>query len=34
MAQNNRDFIAKEWRAVMKYVFLKGILAKKKTLSV
>jgi transposase len=30
MAQNNGDFTAKEWRAVMKYLSLKGNLAKKK----
>jgi hypothetical protein len=30
MVQNNGDFIAKECRAVMKYLFLKGNSAKKK----
>jgi transposase len=29
MAQNNGDFTAKECRAVMKYLFVKGNLAKK-----
>jgi hypothetical protein len=29
MAQNNRDFTAKEWQAVMKYLFLQGNSAKK-----
>jgi predicted HAD superfamily hydrolase len=29
MAQNNGDFTAKEFRAVMKYLFLKGNSAKK-----
>jgi transposase len=28
MVQNNRDFTAKEWRAVMKYIFLNGNSAK------
>jgi transposase len=27
-AQNNRDFTAKEWRALMKILFLKGNSAK------
>jgi hypothetical protein len=27
--QNNREFTAKEWRAVMKYLFLEGNSAKK-----
>jgi hypothetical protein len=30
MAQNNGDFTAKERRAVMKYLFLKGNSAKEK----
>jgi hypothetical protein len=29
MAQNNGDLTAKEWLVVMKFVFLKGNLAKK-----
>jgi hypothetical protein len=29
MAQNNGDFTAIEYRAVMKYIFLKGTLQKK-----
>jgi hypothetical protein len=29
MAQNNRDYTAKEWQAVMKYLFLIGNSAKK-----
>jgi transposase len=28
MAESNRNFTAKEWRAVIKYIFLKGNLAK------
>jgi hypothetical protein len=28
MAQNNEDFTAKEWGAVMKYLFLQGNSAK------
>jgi hypothetical protein len=34
MAQNNGAFTAKEWRVVMKYLFLKGSLAPKNYMSV